>query len=79
MIIISAVAQFVVPQIMCFAVVLRLVYTKIKPAGQPRDEPQGAMVLGQVDLPSQRMDEGVQGRVDPEILATRRWGFWLCD
>ena len=56
---ISAVAQFVVPQIMCFAVVLRLVYTKIKPAGQPRDEPQGAMVLGQVDPPSQRMDEGV--------------------
>lgn len=25
------------------------------------------------------VDEGVQGRVDPEILATHCWGFWLCD
>lgn len=55
MIIISAVAQFVAPKIMCFAVVLRLVYRKIKPAGQPHDEPQGSVVLGQVDPPSQRL------------------------
>lgn len=35
MIIISAVAQFVAPRIICFALVLKLVCRKIKPTSQP--------------------------------------------
>lgn len=40
MIIISAVAQFVAPRIICFALVSKLVCRKIKPSSQP------AMKLG---------------------------------
>lgn len=50
MIIISAVAQFVVPRIMCFALVLRLVCRKIKPARQPRNEPRGLWCWGRLLL-----------------------------
>lgn len=30
-------------------------------------------------VPKDWVDEGVLGRVDPEILATHRWGLRLCD